>query len=298
MNEPTFIFGCEQLGGYQWGDFDIKEVEHAIKHSIDIGINEFDTADCYGLGLSESRLGKLISSRRDRVKINTKFGVRIDNRGRRSVDNSINWIETALNNSLQRLKTEYIDLYLLHSWDNKTNLTLILDKLEEFTDKGKILNYGISNLNQVDNSIHRGYNLNSFSVEYSFIYEENKKYIIKYTDNNLRFMPYGVLAQGLLSGKYDIDSKFHPNDRRNMPKYRHFHGKRYLENQKKIKRLKLCATKLNLSCSALAVLYVKKAFQNTTPIVGIKNVEQLDDILQIRNINNSVEYMTELNNCG
>ncbi|MBT7895781.1 MAG: hypothetical protein HN564_02175 [Flavobacteriales bacterium] len=283
MDDAEFIYGCEQLGGYQWGDYDIKKVEQAIEKSISEGINEFDTADCYGLGMSETRLGKIIKSyNREKVRINTKFGVRIDNSGTRCVDNSIEWMSSAIDQSLKRLNTDYIDLYLLHSWDKKTDLNIIFCKLEELRRDGKILKYGVSNLINLEDVIYNRYNINSFSLEFSYVCHENNMYINNYLKNNIRFMPYGVLAQGLLSGKYKTND-FKTNDRRNQSDYRHFHGQKFNDNKKKVSKLLGLSTKLGLSCSALAVIYSKLYFKNTCPIVGIKNTKQLDDLLTIKN---------------
>jgi myo-inositol catabolism protein IolS len=282
MHDAEFIYGCEQLGGYKWGDYDIKKVEDAIEKSINEGINEFDTADCYGLGMSETRLGKIIKNyNREKVRINTKFGVRIDNSGTRYVDNNIKWISTAIDESLKRLSTDYIDLYILHSWDKKTDLNIIFCKLEELIKDGKILKYGISNLNTLDDVIYNKYNINSFSLEFSYVCHENNMYIINHLKKNIRFMPYGVLAQGLLSGKYKSNN-FKTNDRRNQSAYRHFHGKKFNDNKKKVSKLLGLSSKLGLSCSVLAVIYAKLFFKNTCPIVGIKNTKQLKDILQIK----------------
>ena len=69
-------FGCEQLGGFEWGNVDFNEVEAAVEAALERGVMLFDTADCYGRGESERRLGRILRGRRDRALIATKFGAR------------------------------------------------------------------------------------------------------------------------------------------------------------------------------------------------------------------------------
>ncbi len=280
MISSSIIFGCEQLGGFNWGDYDIKDVEYAIRYGLDNKVNTFDTADCYGNGLSEERLGKILKDHnREHVNINTKFGVRIDNKGKRFIDNSIDWIVKALDNSLKRLNTDFIDTYFLHSWDEISSLKIIFDKLEDLKKIGKIKNYGFSNISSINSDNVNLNNINAFSLEYSLLNQKNKSDIEYLTNKNIKFYPYGVLGQGMLSGKYDLGHIFSKNDRRNNDKYENFHGVKFRNNIEKINKLKTIATSLNVNLPAFCVQYVIKSFKNTFPIVGFKNIKQLQDII-------------------
>ena len=96
------------MGGYGWGVVQENELIDAVHTALDNGVNFFDTADTYGLGQSEFTLGKALGSRRKDAVIATKFGVRAGN-GKTFYDNSPAYIEQALDASLQRLNTDYID---------------------------------------------------------------------------------------------------------------------------------------------------------------------------------------------
>lgn len=121
--------GCP-MGGYGWGDTQENELIEAVHTAVDQGVNFFDTADTYGLGQSEKTLGKALGSHRKDVVIASKFGVRIEN-GKTFYDNSSSWIKEAVEGSLRRLGTDYIDLYQIHYRDGKTPIGEVIETLEE-----------------------------------------------------------------------------------------------------------------------------------------------------------------------
>ena len=100
------IGGCP-AGEYGWGNVSRAEVEQAMLHAVEHGINFFDTADTYGLGRSEETLGDTLRPYRDRVVIATKFGVRVEN-GKTWYDNSPAYLQASLAASLKRLKTDHL----------------------------------------------------------------------------------------------------------------------------------------------------------------------------------------------
>ena len=110
LKVSRFCMGGCPMGGYNWGKVEQDELVGAIRKALDTGVNFFDTADTYGLGQSEKTLAKGLGSNRHDVIIETKFGVRVEG-GRTFYDNSPDYIEAALDNSLRRLDTDYIDVY-------------------------------------------------------------------------------------------------------------------------------------------------------------------------------------------
>ena len=131
--------GCP-MGQYGWGKVQEEDLLAAVRKAVDIGINFFDTADTYGLGTSERNLAKAFGNKRKDVVIADKFGVRVEN-GRTWYDNSPQWIMKALENSLRRLHTDYIDLYQIHYRDGKTPLGEVVETLEKIRKKGYIRYY-------------------------------------------------------------------------------------------------------------------------------------------------------------
>lgn len=130
-------FGCCPMGGHGWGKVEEKDFKAAISAALDAGINFFDTADIYGFGHSEELLGKFLKERRKEAVIATKFGLRTDNKGKIFYDNSLAWIEKALDGSLSRLGVGQIDLYQVHYLDGKTPIADVIGVLEEKKKKGR-----------------------------------------------------------------------------------------------------------------------------------------------------------------
>ena len=107
-------FGCEALGGMDWGEVNLKDLEDAINVAIDLGVNFFDTADVYGLGLSEKRLSQILGQRRLDMIIGTKGGIQwtesTKGRAKTRFNSSPEYIETCVEESLKRLKLEIIPI--------------------------------------------------------------------------------------------------------------------------------------------------------------------------------------------
>jgi aryl-alcohol dehydrogenase-like predicted oxidoreductase len=150
LKVSRIIFGCEALGGTDWGKVDVPAVQAAVAHAWDRGINTFDVADVYGLGRAETALAEALGPRRHDAVIITKFGVNWrqgKNGGRAETfrDASPAHAKKAAENSLRRLKIDCIPLYLVHWPDPRTPLADTRAALEELKAAGKIRRYGLSN---------------------------------------------------------------------------------------------------------------------------------------------------------
>tara|TARA_B100001113_G_C21096520_1_gene616802 strand:- start:36 stop:974 length:939 start_codon:yes stop_codon:yes gene_type:complete len=279
LKVSRLCFGGEQLGGYNLGDYNLDETIEAAHKAIEYGVNFFDTADCYNLGESEKNISKIIKPySRDELILSSKFGVRYD-KIKKCIfyDNSKKWLDTALAGSLKRLKTDYIDLYQLHHWDQKTSLESIFENLEKKCKSGQIRYYGVSNLNDISKYLNDFPNLISFSNEYSLLNREFENNIDSNLSSGISFLAFGVLAQGLLSGKYDSNSKFKNNDRRSNPKYLNFHGEKLKNNLKFISKInKNFKNKPGYSLSNFSISWVLNKFNKSIIILGIKSKSQLE----------------------
>ena len=272
-------FGCEPLGGFNWGKVDVSEIQEAICKAID-GIEAdkaiiFDTSDTYGPFLSEERLGEALIGRTEKAVISTKFGVRLDN-GKVCYDNSASYADQALDSSLERLKIDAIDIYQLHWPDEKTRLTDILTVLEKFCEEGRIKTYGVCNIapEKISPLISDFPSLASFSNSHSLIDRKNAEKIRALCDRGMVFIAYGCLAQGLLTGKYNLKTYFGDNDRRSLERYKKFHGENFLRNLEVVNYLKNKAEILDCSISALALKFVLADLEGAIALAGIKSAEQ------------------------
>jgi len=272
-------FGCCPMGGHGWGKISSKELKNAVLLALDKGVNLFDTADVYGFGESERLLGQFLKSRRHEAIIATKFGVRIDNQGKAFYDNSPAWIENALEESLKRLDVDCIDLYQIHYLDGKTPLTDIIGVLENKRLEGKIRYYGFSNITLKDIYEHiLPKEMISFQLEYSLANRSNEEKIIKIVqEKKLGFISWGSLGQGMLSGKYKIDTVFPKNDRRNRPTYLNFYGNKFKKNLTIVEEMKRISDSIGKTLPQIAIRWLLDYLGFGAILVGIKNPDQISE---------------------
>ncbi len=287
-------FGCEQLGGYEWGAVDPNEIAAAIEVAIDHGVTLFDTADCYGRGESERRLGRVLAPHRERVVLATKFGVRFTDSGRVWYDSSPEWAARALEGSLARLGTDRIDLLQMHYWDGTTSLEALFERLERLREEHKIRWYGITN-HPLGEFIPTGYpGFVSGSLEYSLLERTHEHTARQFADAGLTFLAYGSLAQGMLSGKYREGARFAGGDRRSSPRYRNFHGRRLQRNARVVELVRKQARQLAATPSQVAIAWVLHAIPGAVALVGIKRTDQLLEVLGALQLELPSEVVGEL----
>lgn len=216
-------FGTWGLGGNSYGPVDDTESKKALKLAFEKGVNFYDTSDLYGTGHSEELLGEVFKDVRDRVIIATKGGTLPHTGFYMPQDFSAKYLENALEGSLRRLKTDYIDLYQMHSptiTDLKENN--VIETLENFKAQGKIRTYGISVRSPDDGKIAtERFNFPVVQVNFNMIDQ-------RAVDNGLfdlaKEKGAGIIVRtplvfGYLTGKLDGNEKFKGIDHRaNWPK--------------------------------------------------------------------------------
>jgi aryl-alcohol dehydrogenase-like predicted oxidoreductase len=194
--------GCNNFGMR----LDLAGTRAVVDAALDAGVTLLDTADTYGEGNSEAFLGELLQGRRDRVVLATKFGGRMEGRGGGSGAH----IEKAVEASLRRLRTDWIDLYQYHVPDGTTPIEETLGALNELVEAGKVRFVGSSNFSaaQVEEAdrIARDGGLAHFTSaqnKYSLLERDAEQELLPACERlGLGFLPYFPLASGLLTGKY------------------------------------------------------------------------------------------------
>jgi aryl-alcohol dehydrogenase-like predicted oxidoreductase len=201
--------GCNNFGWY----IDLERSRAVAHKALDAGITLFDTADVYGgNGTSETMLGQILGPRRKDIILATKFGMPMDEAGTKK-GASRAYIMSAVEASLARLKTDYIDLYQIHQPDAETPMEETLRALNDLVGQGKVRYIGCSNHRawQVVEAewISRTKNLRAFVCcqdEYSLLERKPEAELIPAMKSyGLGLLPYFPLASGLLSGKYKRD---------------------------------------------------------------------------------------------
>ena len=268
--------GCP-MGGYGWGAVDEAELIDAVHAALDNGINFFDTADTYGLGQSEITLGKALGAGRKDAVITTKFGV-CAGHGTTYYDNRPEYIVQALDASLKRLNTDYIDLYVVHYRDGVTPLSVVAETLERLKEQGKIRYYGLSNVSTSDYDEIRELKgrFVSFQDEYSLACRKNEEVILQFSQElEMTPMTWGSLGQGILTGKYDKNSTFGTDDRRNRAAYVNFHGEKLLKNLEIVEEMKKIASAHQKPVAAVAIRFILDYIPDSVVLCGAKRPSQV-----------------------
>jgi aryl-alcohol dehydrogenase-like predicted oxidoreductase len=209
----TIGLGCNNFGRAKTVTETQEGTDAVIHAAIDAGITLFDTADIYGgAGLSETLMGNSLKGRRDEVVLATKFGH--DMRGTNGPDwgarASRRYVRTAVESSLRRLQTDWIDLYQLHIPDGVTPIEETLAVLDELITEGKVRYIGHSNLDgwQIADAEHRSTlgghpHFISAQNEYSLLVRDAEREVLPAVNAfGLGFLPFFPLYNGLFTGKF------------------------------------------------------------------------------------------------
>ncbi|WP_248446327.1 aldo/keto reductase [Sinorhizobium meliloti] len=224
--------GTWAIGGWMWGGTDERESVAAIQASMDAGVTLIDTAPAYGLGRAEEIVGKALSGRRDKAVIATKCGLVWHTRqgnhffdqdgrpvhrhlGRESIFHEVE-------QSLRRLGTDYIDLYITHWQDPTTPIEETMRALEDLRAAGKIRAIGASNVNLEELEIYvKIGGLDAIQERFSMLDREIEAQLLPVTTaNGVATLSYSSLALGLLSGSIGPERVFSGDDqRRDNPRF-------------------------------------------------------------------------------
>jgi len=205
LRVSTIGLGCNNFGGR----LDLSATRLVVDKAIDLGITFFDTADIYGnSGGSEEQLGEVLGARRKDIVLATKFGMAMDKGEKKGA--SRRYIISEVEDSLRRLRTDWIDLYQLHQPDPLTPIEETLRALDDLVHQGKVRYIGCSNLPawQVVESLWTSRKCNLYSFiscqdEYSLLVRTPERELLPAAKHyGLGLLPYFPLASGLLTGKY------------------------------------------------------------------------------------------------
>lgn len=261
-----------------WGQIDDEESIRAIHAALDAGINFFDTAANYGAGHSERVLGRALEGKRHEVVVATKFGHIIDEEEKTVYgddDQIIPNVRNDVENSLRRLRTDYIDIYQLHAGDYDAELALELREiLEDLVAQGKIRWYGWST-DLVDRAqvFAEGAHCTSIQFRLNAVFD-NPEMRRLCADHHLAGINKDPLLKGILTGKFTTQSKFPENDIRSRGDLGDEEGARLLRT---VDLLRDIFTSKGRSMAQGAIAYIWGLDERMVPIPGFKTVKQVKD---------------------
>ena len=291
--------GCMSFGnatGMQNWALDYGSSEKIIKHALDLGINFFDTANCYSSGSSEEFLGKALKkyAKREDVVITTKVYF---NEGKLSREAILREVDK----SLKRLGTDYIDLLIIHRFDYDTPILETMQALDEVIKSGKIRYIGASAMYAYQfakmQDCAREHHLHTFismQNHYNLIYREEEREMLKLLDEeNVSATPYSPLAGGRLSRLWDGETR--------RSKLDAFAKKKYDDTKDEdypiVERVHQLAVGKNVPQSEIALAWLLSKKVVASVIIGATKEKYIDDAVNALNVNltdEEIKFLEEL----
>jgi aryl-alcohol dehydrogenase-like predicted oxidoreductase len=267
-----------------WGNTSDEESIRALSRALELGVRVFDTADVYGCGHSEELLGRALENYRDEVLIVTKFGNTFDPKTKRQLgeDASAKYIRAAVEASLKRLRTDYIDIYLLHIWGYPLDKAAeTMDALEDLVSEGVVRGYGWSTDSTSRAAAYCDRKHYVAVLSELNVFRDTSEIISLCEEKQLLNIIKAPLAMELLSGKYTLQTPRLPeNDiRRASPDWLVYfkHGKATPEFTGKLDQIKEILTEDGRTLVQGALGWVWARSPATLPIPGFKTVKQVEE---------------------
>jgi aryl-alcohol dehydrogenase-like predicted oxidoreductase len=280
-------FGCWEIGG-TYGRIDEGEFRRAVARAIDGGITCFDTAEAYGMGVSEEALARALGLRRNDVVLATKFGVGYEEMPNRR-DSSRVRVLTSIDKSLQRLRTDHVDIYLVHWPDPNTPLDETMAALDDVVRQGKVRYVGVSNfrLPQIEEAM-RTRRIDVVQYAWNMFDRRMQTEIFPYcAAQEIGVMAYGSLAYGMLSGTFHPGMSFDENDWRsrggmvgNLNLFRTLFGPEHFpRNLAAVEDLKRLAAKHGKTLPQFALRWTLSNPVVGTALVGLRTPAEVSENL-------------------
>lgn len=204
--ESHLGLGCWSFGGSQWNGQSESDSLDALQTSFDLGIQHLDTAAGYGDGASEKVVGKFIADKRDQIYLATK--------GVLWGEQDPQLIIKCLEESLERLRVDYVDLYYIHWPNSNLDMRHMIEALETQRAAGKIKHLGVSNfsVSQLEQCREAG-TIDALQHGYNLIWRKDEEEIMPYCrKHEIPLVTYSSLAQGILTGKFPRNPVFEGDD--------------------------------------------------------------------------------------
>ena len=288
-------FGEANSGMHTW-TLDYEQSKAIIAYALEKGVNFFDTAMGYSAGTSEIFVGRALKelAKREDVVIATKYMPRT--KDQLDQISGRDYIIQCLNNSLERLGTDYVDLYIMHRWDEFTPIEETLATLDELINAGKIRAIGISNCfayqlckaNRI--AQEKGYHpFVSIQGHYNLIHREEEREMIPYCkEENIALTPYSALAAGRLARPLGETSKRYQEDTYAKGKYDTMMD----HDAKIINKVEELANKKGVSMSAISLAWLYSKV--TSPVVGATKTKHIDGAIEALSVHLTDEEVKEL----
>jgi aryl-alcohol dehydrogenase-like predicted oxidoreductase len=261
-----------------YGELDDAESIATIHRALELGTNFFDTADMYGPFKNEVLLGKALAGKRDQVVIATKFGnVRGEDGSFRGIDGRPEYVRSALDASLRRLGTDYVDLYYQHRVDKRVPIEETVGAMAEAVRAGKVRYLGLSEASAATiRRAHAVHPISALQTEYSlFTRHAESELFPTLRELGIGFVAYSPLGRGLLTGAIRKKEDLGAGDRRFM--FPRFHAEHLEQNVALAARVVELARARKVPASAFAIAWVLARGDDIVAIPGTKRRKYLEE---------------------
>ena len=276
--------GCLPMVGYYGGKYDEKEMIALIRRAYDKGITFFDTAEVYGPYTSETWVGKAVAPFRHQIKIGTKFGFGVEEGQPTALNSRPDHIRRAVEGSLKRLKTDYIDLLYQHRVDPNIPMEDVAGTVKELMQEGKVLHWGLSEASARSiRKAHAVCPLSAVQSEYAIWWREPETKIFSTLEElGIGFVPYCPLGRAFLTGVIDESRIFYQGDRRwNLPQ---FTPEALKHNMPLVTLIRQWAQRKGMTPAQFALAWILSRKPWIAPIPGTTNPSHLDELIGAGNL--------------
>jgi len=260
-----------------YGEADDTESIATIHRALDLGMDFFDTAEVYGPFKNEELVGRALKGRRERAVIATKFGFRIDNGAIAGTDSRPSHIRDAVEDSLRRLQTDYIDLLYQHRVDPNVPIEDVAGAVADLVRAGKVRYFGLSEAGEKNiRRAHATYPVTALQSEYS-LWERNlePQIIPVLRELGIGLVPFSPLGRGFLTGTTRRAEEYPEGDfRRGDPR---FQGANYDANVRAASLVQEIAERKNMKPGQVALAWLLQKGDDIVPIPGTKRRTFLEE---------------------
>jgi aryl-alcohol dehydrogenase-like predicted oxidoreductase len=260
------------------GAIDDAESIRTVHRALDLGVTHIDTAEVYGPFHSEEIVGKAVAGRRDGVVIATKFGlVSHAGGGPGTVDSTAANIKTAVEGSLQRLGTDYIDLYYQHRVDPNTPIEETAAAVAELVSQGKVLHFGLSEAAPATiRRAHAVHPVSALQTEYSLWTRDVEEEILPLLrELGIGLVPYSPLGHGMLTGQIRTVDDFADDDwRKTNPR---FTGENFTRNLAIVDEVRAIGAENGATPAQTALAWLLTRGTDIAPIPGTRRVARVEE---------------------
>lgn len=266
---------------------DRPEMIALLRKAVDLGMDFFDTAETYGPWTNEVMVGEAFTGLRNRVKIATKFGWDIDQdtgEHRGGVNSKPGQIRRAVEGSLKRLNTDYIDLYYQHRVDPEVPMEDVAGTVKDLIVEGKVLHFGMSEAGAGSiRKAHAVQPVTALQSEYSLWTREPEEEIIPTIEElGIGLVPYSPLGKGFLTGKISVDTELDKSDIRNtIPR---FDAEAREANQRLVDLLKQIGQRHDASPAQVALAWLLAQKPWIVPLFGTRRLERFEENIGALNV--------------